>query len=148
MVGRPVQVFITRYNEKDTTRTRSHVYIEKRKLAKGVIGYDANALYLYCSGDVMPYGKDVLAVNKKPYDQKQIAKFSKDVLKRNIFGFAQVDIEVPNVLYDKFSEMSPLFVVQDIPDRDIPEKMKIYKRKTGTKTVRGTKKLLGVMKAK
>ena len=42
--------------------------------------------------------------------------------------------------------MSPLFVVQEILDCDIPEEMKIYKEKTGRKTVKGTKKLLGVMK--
>ena len=147
MVGGPTQVF-TRYHEKNITRIRSHVYEEKSKLTKGVIGYDANALYLYCSGDVMPCGKDTLVVNKKPFDQKRIAKFSKDVLKGKVFGFAQVDIEVPDELYDKFSEMSPLFVVQEIPDRNIPEEMKIYKEKTGRKTVKGTKKLLGVMKAK
>ena len=110
------------------------------------IGYDANALHLYSLGDVMPCGKDTLAVNKKPFDQKRIAKFSKDVLKRKVFGFAQVDIEVPDKLYDMFSEMSPLFVAQEIPDRDIPEKMKICKEKTGRKTVKETKKLLGVMK--
>ena len=62
--------------------------------------------------------------------------------------FAQVHIEVPDELYDKFSEMSPLFVVQEILDRNIPEERKIYKEKTGTKTVKGTKKLLVVMKAK
>ena len=118
------------------------------KLTKGVIGYDANSLYLYCSGDVMPCGKDTLVVNKKPFDQKRIAKFSKDVLKGKVFEFAQVAIEVPDELYDKFSEMSPLFVVQEIPDRDIPEEMKIYKEGTGRKTLKGTKKLLGVMKAK
>ena len=44
--------------------------------------------------------------------------------------------------------MSPLFVSQEIPDRDIPEEMKIYKEKTERKTVKGTKKLLGVMKAR
>ena len=44
--------------------------------------------------------------------------------------------------------MSPLFVVQEIPARDIPEEMKIYKEKTGRKTVKRTKKLLGAMKAK
>ena len=99
MVGGPVQVF-TRHYEKDITRTRSHVYGEKSKLTKGVIGYDANALYLYCSGDVMPCGKDTLVVNKKPFDQKRIAKFSKDVLKGKVFGFAQVDIEVSDKLYD------------------------------------------------
>ena len=97
---------------------------------------------------VMPCGKDTLVINKKPFDQKRIAKFSKDVLKGKVFGFAQVDIEVPDELYDKFSDMSPLFVVQEIPDRDIPEKMKIYKEKPGRKTVKETKKLLGVMKAK
>ena len=124
------------------------MYGEKSKLTKRVIGYDANSLYLYCLGDVMPCGKDTLVVNKKPFDQKRIANFSKDVLKGKVFGFAQVDIEVPDELYDKFSEMAPLFVVQTIPDCDIPEEMKMYKEKTGRKTVKGTKRFLGVMKAK
>ena len=44
--------------------------------------------------------------------------------------------------------MAPLFVVQEIPDRDIPQEMKIFKEKTGRKTVKCTKRLLGVMKAK
>ena len=44
--------------------------------------------------------------------------------------------------------MSPLFVVQEIPDRNIPEEMKIYKEKTGRKTVKRTKKLLVVLKEK
>ena len=43
VVGGPAQVF-TRYHEKDITRIRSHVYGEKGKSAKGVIGYDANSL--------------------------------------------------------------------------------------------------------
>ena len=147
MLGGPAQVS-TRYHEKDITRIRSHVYGEKSKLTKGVIGYDANSLYLYCSGDVMPCGKDTLVVNKKPFDQKRIAKFSKDVLKEKVFEFAQVDIEVPDELYERFSEMALLFVAQEIPDCDIQEEMKIYKGKTGRKTVKRTKKLLGVMKAK
>ena len=117
------------------------MYGEKGKLIKVVIGYDANGLYLHCSGNVMPCGKDTLIVNKKPFDQKRIAKFSKDFLKEKVFGFAQVDIEVPDKLYDKFSEMSSLFVVQEIPDCDIPEEMKVYKENTGRKTVKGTKKL-------
>ena len=99
-----MQVF-TRYYGKDITCIRSHVYGEKSKLTKGVIGYDANSLYLYCSGDVMPCRKDTLIVNKKPFDQKQIANFSRDVLKGKVFGFAQFDIEVPDEPYDKFSEM-------------------------------------------
>ena len=147
MVGGPAQVF-TRYHEKVITRIRSHVYGEKSKLTRDIISYDANSLYLYFSGDVMPCGKDTLVVNKKPFDQKRIARFSKDILKEKVFGFTQVDIEVPDELHDKFSEMSPLFVVQEIPDRDIPDEIKIYKEKTGRKTVKRTKKFLGVMKAK
>ena len=138
MVGGPAQVF-TRYHEKDITRIRSHVYGEKSKLTKGVIGYDANALYLYCSGEVMPCGKDTLVVNKKLFDQKRIAKFSKGNLKGKVFRFAPVDIEVPDELYDKLSKMTPLFVVQEILDCKIPEEMKICKEKTGRKTVKGTK---------
>ena len=55
---------------------------------------------------------------------------------------------MPGELYYKFSEMSPLFNVQEIPDPNIPEEMKIYKEKTGRKILKGAKKLLGVMKAK
>ena len=140
-----MQVF-TRYHEKGITRIRPHVYEEKSKLTRGIIGYDANSLYLYCSGDVMPCGKDTLVVNKKPFDQKRIAKFSKNVLKGKVLHKSTLKCLTSLI---KFSEMSPLFVVQEIPpDRDIPEEMKIYKEKTGRKTVKGTKKLLGVMKAK
>ena len=44
--------------------------------------------------------------------------------------------------------MSPLFVFQEILDRNIPQEIKIYKEKTGRKAVKRTKKLLGVIKAK
>ena len=67
MVGGPAQVF-ARYHEKDITSIRSHVYGEKSKFTKGIIGYDVNALYLYCSGDIMLCGKNTLVVNKKPFD--------------------------------------------------------------------------------
>ena len=30
--------------------------------------------------------------NKNPFDRKRISKFSKEVLKGKVFGFAQVDI--------------------------------------------------------
>ena len=92
MVGGPVQVF-TRYHEKDITRIRSHVYGENSKLTKGVIGYDENALYLYCSGDVMPCGKDTLVANKKPFYQTRIAKFSKDVLKGKFWGLCRLTLK-------------------------------------------------------
>ena len=145
MAGGPAQVF-TRYHGKDVTYIRSH--IGREKLCKKIIGYDANALYLYCSGDVMPCGKDKLTVIEKRYDKTQIQTFERNVLEDKFFGFAQVDIEVPHNLKDKFSEMPPLFVANEIPDNCIPEEMKLYKKVTGRKTIKGTKKLLGVTKAK
>ena len=84
----------------------------------------------------MPCGKDTLVVNQKLFDQKRIAKFPKNVLKGKVFRFVQIDIEVLNELCDKFSEMAPLFVDEEIPDCDIPEKMKIYKEKTGRKKMK------------
>ena len=102
VVGGPAQVF-TRYHEKDITRIKSQVYGAKSNLTKGFIGCDANALHLYCSGDVMPCGKVTLVSNKKPFDQKRITKFSEDILKGKIFGFAQVNIKVPDEFYDKLA---------------------------------------------
>ena len=68
--------------------------------------------------------------------------------KRKSFGFAQVDTEVPDKLCDKFSEMSPLFVVQGILDCAIPEEMKIDKGKTGRKNSEGDKKITGCHEGK
>ena len=83
MVYGPMQIF-TRHHEKDITHIRSHLHGEKSKMTRAITGYDANSLYLYCSGDVMPCGKGSLVVNKKPHDQKRIAKFSRDVLKGKV----------------------------------------------------------------
>ena len=51
----------------------------------------------------------------------------------------QVDIKFLDEFNDKFREMVPLFVVQEIPDCDIPEEMKIYKEKLAEKQWRGQK---------
>ena len=141
MVGGPSIVFC-RYAEQGVTYIRS-----QSKKCKAIIGYDANALYLYCSGQKMPCGKEKLVVNERPTSINRIQKFVKDVLNDKVFGYVQVDINVPEKLWDKFSEMSPFFVVQEIPESCIPEHMKKYQLDTGRTTVKGTKKLLGVMKA-
>ena len=44
--------------------------------------------------------------------------------------------------------MTPLFVVQEIRDCNISKGKKMYQEKTGRKSNKGTKKLLGVMNAK
>ncbi len=42
----------------------------------------------------------------KSYDLRQLKK---DILNNNLFGFVQVDIETPEDLKEKFSEMTPIF---------------------------------------
>ena len=44
--------------------------------------------------------------------------------------------------------ISALFAARQISDCNIPQAMEMFKKKTGRKTVKGTKKLLGFMKAK
>ena len=57
MVGGPAIVFC-RYHKRKKTRIRVHIYRRNGKKCKAILGYDANALYLYCSGQLMPCGKE------------------------------------------------------------------------------------------
>ena len=45
--------------------------------------------------------------------------------------------------WEGFWEMAPLFVVQEIPDCNIPKKMEIYKEKNRQKNSEGNKKVTG-----
>ena len=69
------------------------------------------------------------------------------MLNDKLFGFFQVDIEVPEQLLDKFSEFSPLFILSEVREDQIPQHMQDYKINTGRKKIKNNKKLLGVMKA-
>ena len=98
----------------DVMRQISHaqdlMYMKKReKLAKNIIGYDANLSYYYCSCDVMPCVNDTLVVNEK----------------QKVFGFAQVNIEVHGKLCDNSGQIAPLFGVQEIPACNTSEAMKM-----------------------
>ena len=57
-------------------------------------------------------------------------------------------LSVPNELYDKFSQMVPLFVDREKDNYNMPDKIKMYENKDCRKTVKRTKKLLGVIKVK
>ena len=87
-------------------------------MKRNIIGYDANSFCLYCLGDVMSCGKD---------------RFSKNVLNEKVFGFAHVGIELNDKLYDKFSKIALLFVVQETPDSNIPEKIIMDKKEMAEK---------------
>ena len=141
MIGGPSIVFC-RYAEAGVSRIRSHSEADA-KTCRAVLGFDANSLYLFCSGQEMPCGKEkVFSSNPKEKD-----KLIQNVLNDKLFGFFQVDIEVPEQLRKHFSEFSPLFILSEVPEDQIPQHMKEYKINTGRKKVKNNKKLLGVMKA-
>ena len=59
---------------------------------------------------------------------KVTAKIFKHVLNEKFFGFAYVDIVVPEELYDKFSKIALLLVIQETPDCNITDKMGMRKK--------------------
>ena len=97
IVGGPSIIF-NRYHEANKTRIR-----DGDKLCKKIIGYDANALYLWAIAQEMPTGNHI---HIKTYNLKQLKN---DLLNDKLFGFVQVDIETPEDLKEKFSEMTPIF---------------------------------------
>ena len=49
------------------------------------------------------------------------------------FGFAEVDIEIPQKLWMKFEEMPPFFFTRQIPEQAVPQHMKDCMERTGRK---------------
>ena len=142
MIGGPSIVFC-RHAEAGVSKIRSHIYREEdAKICRSVQGLDANSLYLFCSGQEMPCGKGkVFKCN--PEEKNEIIQ---NVLNDKLFGFFEVDIEVPEQKRKRFSEFCPLFVISEVPEEQIPQHMKDYKINTGRKKIKNNKKLLGVMK--
>ena len=142
MVGGPSIVFC-RHAEAGVSKIRSHIYREEdAKTCRSVQGLDANSLYLFCSGQEMPCGKEKV-FHCDPAEKNEIIK---NVLNDKLFGFFEVDIEVPEQKRKRFSEFCPLFVISEVPEEQIPQHMKDYKINTGRKMIKNNKKLLGVMK--
>ena len=67
-----------------------------------------------------PCGKERLVKVATPGSEHNLKILTEGVQNGSLFGFAQVGIEVHLDLYDRFSEMSPLFValfvVMEIPE--------------------------------
>jgi hypothetical protein len=97
IVGGPSIIF-TRYAKSNETKIRDGT---DGKLVKKVIGYDANALYLWCLGNQMPCGR---LTTIEPYDN-----MIEDIQNDKLFGFIECDISTPEHLKDYFSEMTPIF---------------------------------------
>jgi hypothetical protein len=134
IVGGPSIIF-HRYHEVDKTLIRGG------KVCKNVLGYDANALYLWAISEVMPTG-DYGTITQ--YDLHQLKS---DVMSDKLFGYVECDIRVPENLYEHFSEMCPIFKNIDIHGTKdiIGEHMSDYCAQNDI-PVKKSRKLIGSMK--
>ena len=124
-----------RYHEADKTEiTRVHYNSEKKdwyydeigKKVKKIVGFDANALYLGCSGGDMLCGK--LALEETSDDKKYIP----DTLSGEFFGMLKVQLHVPEDKYEYFSQMCPIFKNIEYSQEEAGEYMKnIIKQNQG-----------------
>ena len=130
IVGGPSIVF-HRYHESNITNICRSVYNEDTKYweigpvgdqVKKVVGFDANALYLWCIGNDMPCGVleliDGTSLN--------LDSLLHDVSNDSAFGFFVVDAHVPEHLYNYFGEMCPFFINKDIDPINCGDFMKPF----------------------
>ncbi|KAG3179897.1 hypothetical protein PC128_g15799 [Phytophthora cactorum] len=94
IAGGPSIIF-NRYAKRNETKIRGG------KLCKKVIGYDANALYLWALGNDMPCGR-LTTIEAYP-------EIVEDIKNDKIFGFLECDIHTPEHLKQYFGEMTPIF---------------------------------------
>ena len=145
VVGGPSLVF-TRYHEVGKTRIRSHQVAEP-KLCQNILGYDANALYLSTMLRDMPCGKERVVHYTGEYQIDGAPVLTHRLKEGSWFGYAEIDIEIPNHLHQTFEEMCPFFHNKAVPAKAVPEHMFKYLGDTGRK--RGEdKKLLGTLAAR
>ena len=144
VVGGPSLVF-TRKHVAGETRIRSHQY-EDAKVCRRILGYDANSLYPSTMMKEMPCGPGFVKSYDNPEAYARV--FPQFLWTEEWFGFAEVDIEVPEELWPEFEEFPPLFINLGVPDSAVPQHMHDYLQQSGRKRFPEQKKLLGVMSAK
>ncbi|GMF38193.1 unnamed protein product [Phytophthora lilii] len=106
IAGGPSIIF-NRYAKRNETKIRGG------KVCKKIIGYDANALYLWALGNEMPCGRLTTA---EAYEG-----IIDDINADKIFGFLESDIRTPDHLKHYFSEITPIFknVLIDCTDESV-----------------------------
>ena len=144
VVGGPSLVF-TRRHVAGETRIRSHQY-EDARLCRRILGYDANSLYPSTMMKEMPCGPRYVKSYDNPEAYARV--FPQFLWMEEWFGFAEVDIEVPEELWPEFEEFPPLFINRGVPDSAVPQHMHDYLQQSGRKRFPEQPKLLGVMSAK
>ena len=85
-------------------------------------------LYLWAIAQEMPTGKHEHITN---YDIKQLNQDND-----NLFGFIKVDIETPEHLKEKFSELTPIFKNATIKFEDIGKCMQKFHTENNIKLMK------------
>ncbi|GMF42806.1 unnamed protein product [Phytophthora lilii] len=80
---------------------RNETKIRGGKVCKKIIGYDANALYLWALGNEMPCGR---LTTVEAYDG-----IIDDIKADKVFGFLECDIRTPEHRKQYFGKMTPIF---------------------------------------
>jgi len=142
MVGGPSIVFNC-YHEAGVTQIRPHRFT-KTKTCQRIFGYDGNTLYPSTMMREMPCGKEEVMHFKNP--RRAAIDLVNALKNKTWFGFAEVDIEIPQNLWMKFEEMPPFFYTAQIPNEAVPEHVKEYMASSGRKRGEG-KKLVGALSA-
>ena len=130
VVGGPSLVF-TRKHVAGETKIRSHQYGDDSRLTRRILGYDANSLYPSTMMKEMPCGEGVVTTYANPEAAAMV--LPQALRSEEWFGFAEVDIEVPEELWPEFEEFPPLFINRSVPDNAVPQHMHDYLQQSGRK---------------
>ena len=94
----------------------------------------------------MPCGEGVVTTYANPEAAARV--LPQALCSEEWFGFAEVNIEVPEELWPEFEEFPPLFINRSVPYNAVPQHMHDYLLHSGRKRFPDQKKLLGVLSAK
>ena len=144
LVGGSQTLVFMPYQEAGVTKRRPHQF-KKPRVCRQIIGCVANALYLSAMLREVPCGKEQVVHCQNP--EGEAAKIITEHIRIGTwFRFAEVDIEIPEPLWQNFEEMLLFFFTKQIPDEAVPQHMKDYLVYTGRKRGDG-KKLVGALSA-
>ena len=147
VVGGPSLVF-TRKHEIGETPIRSHKY-DLARLTKRIVGFNANSLYPSTMLQEMPCGKETVVHYEDPQHLSTVESLVSRLRRKQWFGFAEADIEVPRKLWERFEEFPPLFINRSSGPDAILQHMREYLTGSGRTHINADeKKLLGVLSEK
>ena len=122
--------------------TKSWSVVKYGNTVTRILGYDANALYLWCMTQDMPCG-ELIYIEVQDYDSFLIYN---QIISGELFGFVECDIYVKEEDFNKFSEFCPLFKNEEIPFEQLSDYMKhVYRKINGDKKPPKSKKLISSM---